>query len=256
MNCSRIQQQTHRQRGLSVVELLIALAISSFLILGITQIYIDNKRSYGFQQSQGELQENQRFLAMILDGYLNRAGFQRSPIQMPEEAFKQAAASGECGAFGKGDGVAPTTDGNGLCIRYYPVSTDELDCTGATVPTFDDSKAYSETGDPVLMVLRYIPSNDLNGVLQCKVGTRTAELVTGVADLRLNLRKNDGVVTEVRYAALMASTAKLRSSDESRALDTWMDGANATAKARLESGDQGQLFQMTSNTVTLRNLTP
>src|SRR5690606_7827375 len=138
MNCSRIQQQTHRQRGLSVVELLIALAISSFLILGITQIYIDNKRSYGFQQSQGELQENQRFLAMILDGYLNRAGFQRSPIQMPEEAFKQAAASGECGAFGKGDGVAPTTDGNGLCIRYYPVSKDELDCTGATVPTFDD----------------------------------------------------------------------------------------------------------------------
>ncbi|MEN1592952.1 prepilin-type N-terminal cleavage/methylation domain-containing protein, partial [Pseudomonas aeruginosa] len=38
------------QKGLSMVELLVALAISSFLILGISQIYIDNKRNYLFQQ--------------------------------------------------------------------------------------------------------------------------------------------------------------------------------------------------------------
>lgn len=35
-----------RQTGLSMVELMITLLISSFLILGITQIYIDNKRNY------------------------------------------------------------------------------------------------------------------------------------------------------------------------------------------------------------------
>ena len=34
-----------RQFGLSMIELLIALAISSFLILVITQVYLDNKRN-------------------------------------------------------------------------------------------------------------------------------------------------------------------------------------------------------------------
>src|SRR5690606_9491010 len=132
-----------RQHGLSIVELLIALAISSFLILGITQIYIDNKQNYRFQQSQAELQENQRFLSMVLDGYLNRAGYQRSPIELPESVFEEASAGGDCPLFPKAAGVVATNDGQGLCIRYYPVSSNELDCTGANVPSFDDSRAYS-----------------------------------------------------------------------------------------------------------------
>ena len=54
------------QKGLSMVELLVALAISSFLILGISQIYIDNKRNYLFQQGQAGNQENSRFVLMLL----------------------------------------------------------------------------------------------------------------------------------------------------------------------------------------------
>lgn len=261
MTRTHFAHEPRRQHGLSIIELMIALAISSFLILGITQIYIDNKRNYGFQQSQAELQESQRFLSLILDGYLNRAGYQRSPVQLPEEAFADGSASADCTAFPKSGGVVPTTDGNGLCIRYYPVSSTELDCTGATVPSFDDDKAYAEFGSgpgsaPVLMVLRHVPAADLNGSLQCKVGTRTVELITGLSDFRLAFNQTGGVITEVRYAALLASTAKLRSSDESRALDAWLASADATAKARIEAGDQGQLFQITTNTVALRNMTP
>ena len=55
-----------KEHGLSMIELLIALAISSFLILGITQIYIDNKRNYLFQQTQAANQENLRFLDLLL----------------------------------------------------------------------------------------------------------------------------------------------------------------------------------------------
>ena len=46
-----------RQRGLSMIELLVALAISSFLILGITQVYIDNKRNYMFPAKPDELRK-------------------------------------------------------------------------------------------------------------------------------------------------------------------------------------------------------
>lgn len=255
MTRTHFSPQPNRQGGLSIVELMIALAISSFLILGITQIYIDNKRNYGFQQSQSELQENQRFFALILDGYLNRAGYKRSPAELSDSAFEEAGASGECLKFPEAAGVVPTSDGQGLCIRYYPVSANELDCTGATVPPFNDTKAYS-SGDPVVMVLRHVPSADLNGVLQCTVGNRSVELITGLSDLRLSFNQVAGVITEVRYAALLASTAKARSSDESRALDAWLAGADAAAKTRIQDGDTGQLFQMTTNTVALRNMTP
>ncbi len=47
-----MNNRSRRQSGLSMIELLVALAISSFLILGITQIYLDNKRNYLFQQGQ------------------------------------------------------------------------------------------------------------------------------------------------------------------------------------------------------------
>ncbi|BCR23333.1 hypothetical protein KAM426_08600 [Aquipseudomonas alcaligenes] len=57
----------NRQFGLSLIELMVALVISSFLILGITQIYVDNKRNYLFQQGQSENQENGRYALLLLE---------------------------------------------------------------------------------------------------------------------------------------------------------------------------------------------
>ena len=78
-----------QQLGLSMVELLIALAISSFLILGITQIYIDNKRNYLFQQTQAGNVENQRFLDLLMDNLLNKAAYRRGPKQKTEDIFNE-----------------------------------------------------------------------------------------------------------------------------------------------------------------------
>lgn len=75
------------QLGLSMVELLIALAISSFLILGITQVYIDNKRNYVFQQNQAGNAENSRFAALIINDYLGKAGYRRTPSALLEIVF-------------------------------------------------------------------------------------------------------------------------------------------------------------------------
>ena len=61
------------QLGLSLVELLIALAISSFLIIGLTQVYIDHKRTYVFQQSQAANLESSRFALWVIDDQIGRA---------------------------------------------------------------------------------------------------------------------------------------------------------------------------------------
>ena len=82
-----MNNRSRRQSGLSMIELLVALAISSFLILGITQIYLDNKRNYLFQQGQAGNQENGRFAMMFLDQQLAKVGFRRRADDPNEFAF-------------------------------------------------------------------------------------------------------------------------------------------------------------------------
>ena len=268
------------QRGISLVELMVALAIGSFLILGITQIYIDNRRNYSFQQQQASNQENQRFLVTLTENYLNKAGFRRTPAQPLDNAFAAVAATSDCDDF-KMDAPVTRAKGTGgvvgVCLRYYPLVQGELDCTGNATPNFADSdKAYSDKGDPVIMVLRYKPdSTELNGTLECKVGSTTAELVTGIADFRLNVgvgKTQDREVStfvksadyngadyimQVSFSALMASGNSQRpAGSDSIALTTWSNDASSTENSRITSRDKGQLFQIASSNVALRNVMP
>ncbi|MFT0635444.1 PilW family protein, partial [Pseudomonas sihuiensis] len=75
-------KSSQRQNGLSMIELLISLAISSFLILGITQVYIDNKRNQVFQLNQMGNLEGSRFAALMIDQYLGKAGYRRNPAAL------------------------------------------------------------------------------------------------------------------------------------------------------------------------------
>ena len=264
-----------RQAGLSIVELMIALAISSFLILGITQAYIDNKRNYVYQQSQASNQENSRFLVTLIDSYLNKTGYRRAPHQLQEEAFKQIPASADCEEFKKSAAITKAKAGIGICIRYQPRVSGELDCTGNATPAFTDSKPYSTTDNAVVMTLRYKPAADLNGILECKVGNVSAELLNGIADFRMEFavgnsldKKIDAIISssawttssgnilQVRYSALMSSGMNQRSSDESAALDIWKKDASAAEKTRLSSADKKYLYQLASSTVAMRNLMP
>ncbi|MDG9928357.1 MULTISPECIES: prepilin-type N-terminal cleavage/methylation domain-containing protein [Pseudomonas] len=278
MNSLRIRRG---QRGLSLVELMVALAIGCFLILGITQIYIDNRRNYNFQQQQAGNQENQRFLVTLMESYLNKVGFRRTPAQLPEYAFRRLDATTDCEAFKPESSITRAQPDNGtvgVCLRYFPLVQGELDCTGKATPNFEGSdKAYSLKGDPVVMVLRFKPDDNggLNGKLECKAGNTTAELVTGIADFRMAFgvgegldRKIDrvvkstdyngtGYIMQVRFNALMASSDNQRpDGSDSLALTTWTRDATTAEKAWLTSRDKGQIFQIASSNVALRNVMP
>lgn len=281
MNFStRIVRRDH-QLGLSMTELLVALAISSFLILGITQIYIDNKLSYLYQQNQSNNQENKRFLDLLLENYLNKAGFRRSPAQLPEYAFDAVPANSDCQAFAKEQAVTPAKGGVGICLRYFPLVKGELDCTANATPAFDDTKAYTpnyEVGSPVVMTLRYEPDQTpkgLDGKLVCKVGNTSVELLTGIADFRMTFgtsttldrkissivkfsdwKASSGNIMQISYSALIASGNKSRPSTDSLALSNWNKDSSSAEKTRLSDADKGQLFEIASNTLAMRNLMP
>lgn len=276
------------QRGLSMIELLIALAISSFLILGITQIYIDNKRNHVFQQSQAGNLESSRFATLMVNEYLSKSGYRRNPASLLEFVFPSQNASGDCLAFSAGHSITglDPDEGTGFCIRYQPLTKDELDCQGVTVATFDDESAFSSPpqSSQIVLAFKYEPGIDgklQDGRLLCKSLNASTpqyvELLQGIADLRLDfgignadvLEKEvsgfisqedwtpaSGAIRSVRYAMLMSSRVGQRDGEDSKVLDDWLAAASDTDKERLEEADNKRIYQVASSTQTIRNLMP
>ena len=66
-------------RGLSLIELMIAIVVSSILMLGIVQVFSLNKRIYGAQDDAARMQESGRYAFNLLMQDLRRAGYLRVP---------------------------------------------------------------------------------------------------------------------------------------------------------------------------------
>ena len=65
---------TKTQKGLTLVELLIAMVISVFLIGGLSQVFISVKRSNNLLIAETELQENARFAFSVITNTIQKAG--------------------------------------------------------------------------------------------------------------------------------------------------------------------------------------
>ena len=64
-----------RQRGLSLVELMVAMVIGLLLIGGVIQIFASNKQGYLTHQALSRVQENGRYAMEILSRNVRMAGF-------------------------------------------------------------------------------------------------------------------------------------------------------------------------------------
>lgn len=280
------------QAGLSLIELMVAMALSSFLILGIVQIYIDNKRSYSFQQSQSENLEGSRYALLLLQQELSKAGYRRRPDEPFDFAFP--ALSGNvagCGEF-KAGAAAKRISQSEICIRYQPRDQIDRDCLGdlPVTATALESGPYTSTQEIIIERLWFEEGDGTApGRLNCtrvhtdmagtvKAAASSGELIAGIVDLRFELGTgssadprsvsqytiddtNDPVLA-VRYVALMRSSgSSLRDSiSAADALKNWqtitgLDDSDAKL-ATLKNDDKGQLYQVSQSSVTLRNLMP
>jgi len=64
-----------RQKGVTLIELMIALALSMFVLLAVTTVYISTKRTYNYQETIVQLQENARYAITTLASDLREAGY-------------------------------------------------------------------------------------------------------------------------------------------------------------------------------------
>lgn len=115
-----------RQRGVSLIELMVSLVIGLIILLGITQIFTANRQTYTIQESVGRLQENGQYAINFIARHLRHAGYYPNPYVVPGNK-----TSHETLAF---NGVTPVNGNEGggaaadsLTVSYYTTGTD---CVG------------------------------------------------------------------------------------------------------------------------------
>ncbi len=69
------RQTQHSQSGFTLLELMVALAISVVLIAGVLQIYMTSSRSYRSQEAAAQMMENGRTAIELLSRSLRLAGY-------------------------------------------------------------------------------------------------------------------------------------------------------------------------------------
>ncbi|MDH5179401.1 MAG: PilW family protein [Gammaproteobacteria bacterium] len=74
MNISGIQPAVY-QKGMSLIEILVALIISGLLLLGVSTVYTASKRSYQTNDEIASMQENARFALQTLTQNIRMSGF-------------------------------------------------------------------------------------------------------------------------------------------------------------------------------------
>lgn len=267
--------KANAQRGLSLIELMIAMVIGLILMLGVAQLFIDNKKSYTFQQNQSENQESTRYSLLFLQQTLIKAGYRRRPDQTLEYAFPAAVVSG-C-TFAAGETIV--RDGNSsVCIRYQPRDHQERDCLGNIIDN-TLTNPYTKTSN---IAAERISFNAANKEITCTRGSTTASIVNGVADLRFEygvgsaveprkvssfIKTNPSSSTQqpilaVRFTTLFKSTGtKLRenvNNDVDTVLANWssLSGAGSSEISAMKTADDRHIYQAAQNTVMLRNRMP
>jgi type IV pilus assembly protein PilW len=99
------------ERGLSLIELMVALTIGAVLIFGATQVYVNSRKSYGINESVARLQETARYAMAVIEPDIRMSNFWgllKGAAVIANQANQTAAAAA----------VAPAAAAN-ICGRNF-----------------------------------------------------------------------------------------------------------------------------------------
>ena len=81
-------QKLSRQDGVTVIEVMIAVALSLIILAGVMHIFLNNKKTYRVQEAFARLQENGRFAMQFLTEDIRMAGYSGCAGLVPDGEVK------------------------------------------------------------------------------------------------------------------------------------------------------------------------
>ncbi|HJS92379.1 MAG TPA: PilW family protein [Steroidobacteraceae bacterium] len=163
-----------RQRGLSLIELMVAILIALFLIAGIIVVEQGVNLSYSQQNGLSQLQDEERFAMSVLTSVIGTAGYFPDPT-----TNSMATALPASGLFGTtGQGIyAPNSSASAphdsIYVRYMTAAGDGINlCDGTAAGNNVNTSYLYVAADPT-------SGNDL----YCQLNGNSVPLVNGVTDM-------------------------------------------------------------------------
>jgi type IV pilus assembly protein PilW len=183
-----MRRMARGQRGFTLVELMVTVAIALFLLAGLVTILQNVRATYANQQSLAQLQDQQRFAMTVLTDVIQAGGYFPDPLGMTASSALPAAGAYQVGqAF---TGTQGATDSIG--VRYRTANGDGVIlCDGSTNTGPGLNLLYTN----VFTVVP--PVGAVPGQLQCTLnGNPALTLVTGVQGLTIyyGVKRNPAVV--------------------------------------------------------------
>jgi len=176
--------EAHAQRGFTLVELMVSVAIAVFL-LGILVAIVQNIRGTYFSQQQlAQLQDRQRFAMTVVTDVIQAGGYFPDPTAWtPATSLVAAPPYGQGQAFfATHSAVAP---GDTIGVRYRTALNDGvINCIGGSNTAFNPDHLYTN-----------LSSISAAGEMQCSLdGAAPVSLVSGVTNLTIyfGVKRNFG----------------------------------------------------------------
>lgn len=174
----------NKQKGLSLIELLIAMIIGLFLLVGITTSYLSSKKSSITRDQISILEDNGRIALEILTNTLQHAGYRSTGLAVLEDSFLNTVnpTSTSCGtginsvinpSIFPANNIENNVLGDTIGIAYLGDNDLNTDCSGGVLPAECRVGAGVDSNSHQIFNTFFI-DNDNN--LQC-AGSRSNELI-------------------------------------------------------------------------------
>jgi type IV pilus assembly protein PilW len=172
-----IRRLGRAQRGFTLVELMITVAIALFLLGGLVTILQNVRSAYNNQQSLAQLADQQRFAMTVLTDVIQAGGYFPDPVAWTPTSSLPAAGAYQQGQAFTGAHAGGVPDSIG--VRYRTALNDGVIlCTGATNTGPGLTQLYTNQFNVVP------PAPPVPGQLTCSLnGAAAVVLVNGVQNL-------------------------------------------------------------------------
>ena len=194
----------HPHRGFTLVELMIALVLGTFLIGAVVLTYLNNQAATRDSEDLSRVQENIRIASQYLVRDVRNAGFRDEDLMLVshERAIRAAFARISDGALrvryaGQGHCAEAFTEIRLIENEYFVNNDGELVCVGRSVPwdtpVADTVDLAAVPSDPVVLVTgvegiayEFICPSDNQNCASCVAGNCRCELAQTADGRRAN----------------------------------------------------------------------
>jgi len=196
------RRATGRQRGLSLIELLVAILIALFLIAGVVVVEQGVNMSYTQQNGLSQLQDEERFAMSVMASVIGTAGYYPNPT-----TTNLVTALPAVGSFAAGQSIY-AANSNSIYVRYMTAAGDGINLCDGTA-----------AGNTVYTSYLYVAADAHSGYdLYCELnGGAPVALVNGLSGLTAMTvlygiaTGTDNNVTEYQTAAQVGNWSNVTS---------------------------------------------